>query len=105
MSVSFDYQCDQARSTNVIVGAFRKVLDADNSGVDMLLDLVRQLLQIPLFLEWVATTAENGDQFVVAILIAVRFTWPVVNAIHGQSQVMISLSCDRGEKRSTTVFM
>jgi hypothetical protein len=81
------------------------VLDADNSGVDMLLDLVRRLPQIPLFPEWVVATAEKGDQFVVAIHIAVCFTWPVVNVVHGQSQGMVSLSCDRGEKGSTIVYM
>jgi hypothetical protein len=105
MSVSFDYQCDGARSTNVSVGAFGNVLDASNSGVDMLLDLVRHLLYIPVFLEWVAATAEEGDQFVIAILIAVRFTWPVVTVIHGKSQVLISWSCDGGQRGTMSVCM
>jgi hypothetical protein len=81
------------------------VLDASESGADMLLDLVSQLLYIPMFPEWVVATVEKGDQFVVAIHIAVCFTWPVVNVVHGQSQGMVSLSCDRGEKGSTIVYM
>jgi hypothetical protein len=87
VSVSLEYQCDRARSTNVIVGAFSNVLELNNSSVDMLLDLVCQLPYIPLSLEWVAATPEKRDQFVVAILIAVRLEWPVVTVIHGEIQV------------------
>jgi hypothetical protein len=84
------------------------VLDANDSGVDMLLDLVFQLLYIPLSLEWVAATAEEDDHFVVAILIAVHFTWPVIAVIHDKSQVLSCwylLSFDGGEKGITRVYV
>jgi hypothetical protein len=62
MSVSFNYISVLIKLvTNVIVGAFGNVMDANNSGIEMLLDLACQLLYIPLFLEWVATTTESGD--------------------------------------------
>jgi hypothetical protein len=64
------------------------VLDANNSGVDMLLDLVCQLLYIPLFLEWIAATTEEDDQ------------------IHGKSQMLISFVVRwRGERDDECVHV